>query len=358
MTLKKILLVMLSMMLMLYALPLITVGSTLPGEQGQAAEDGPPGAVLVSSEKEPETPQEENSTLPVTSLLQYDKKTTVTVSIQGQAQTISLHDYLLGVVAAEMPANFPLDALKAQAIAARTYTLYKIKLYEDGMDIPDSHNGAQLCDDPAHCKAYCSLEEKGSVMWGKNVDFYRSKIEAAVEETSGLIAVYEGQPIAAVFHAASAEKTEASVDVWGGDIPYLVSVSSPGGEDSPQYHSTVSMRQDDFAQAVLEQYPDADMTVPPAQWFKASVRSEAGGVIDVAVGGVRVTGAFIRKIAGLNSTNFRVQIEGENLVFTTVGYGHGVGMSQYGARAMALEGSTFDEIIKHYFPGVELLLKS
>lgn len=346
---KKLIFLIAGLMLIVYIMPLATVGFTEKKQDEPVIIHTP----VVKDIQEPDTVMEtakESS--------DYDRQTEITLLENGQVRTINLHDYLVGVVAAEMPASFPEEALKAQALAARTYTLYKMKLYSDGMDIPDSHGGALLCADHTHCKAFIDIEVSGSSLWGSNEEYYIDRITAAVTETKGLIAVYNGQPIAAVFHAASGEFTEAAVDVWGGDIPYLVSVESYGGSDSPDYESEVSMSQQSFSEEVLKSYPSADFSVPPEQWFKASNRSEAGGIIDVAVGGVRVTGNYIRSVAGLNSSNFKVKVEGDNLVFTTVGYGHGVGMSQYGARAMALEGAAYDEIIQHYFPGTELLLKN
>ncbi len=289
----------------------------------------------------------------------YDKTHRITVLVNGTVKEMDLETYLIGVLAAEMPAAFPVEALKAQAVAARTYTLYKETLYgSDAKDAPESHKGALLCGDSTHCKAYCDIEQRGAELWGANQAFYQSKITAAVRDTDGLILVHQGKPIAAVFHAASAEKTEAAVDVWGNPVPYLVSVSSPGGEASSAYHATVELLQSDFAAAFQAAHPEADLSGAASSWFKQIKRSEAGGVISLSVGGVTVEGREIRSLAGLNSTNFTVEAKDTLLVFNTTGYGHGVGMSQYGARALALEGENFESILKHYYTGVDLLLKS
>lgn len=289
----------------------------------------------------------------------YDANHRVTVLIDGTVREMDLDNYLVGVLAAEMPASFPVEALKAQAVAARTYTLYKESLYgQNGEKAPESHQGAVLCGDSSHCKAYCDIDQRGKELWGANQSFYTDKITAAVKNTDGLIMVHDGKPIAAVFHAASAEKTESAVDVWGNHVPYLVSVSSPGGEASSSYHAAVELLQTDFAAAFQAVHPEADLSGAADGWFSQIKRSTAGGVISLSVGGVVVEGREIRSLAGLNSTNFTVSVQDQLLVFTTVGYGHGVGMSQYGARALALEGKTFDEILKHYYTGVDLLLKS
>ena len=356
---KKLLALVAALMVLVCALPMLTVGLEAAGG-GDNVLDLPGEAILVDGGVRParEGVGKAAAAAPEEPIFSFDAKTVVTVRIGGVVETLPLHDYLVGVVAAEMPASFPEEALKAQALAARTYTLYKLTLYEDGMALPAEHAGAQLCDDPAHCKAYCAVPEAASALWGQEAERYRTRIEASVTDTDGLIAVFEGRPIAAVFHAASGPLTEAAVDVWGSATPYLQSVESPGGAESGQYTATVTLSQQAFREAIVQAHPEAVFPDDPAQWFKASRRSEAGGIIDVAVGGVRVSGTAIRQLAGLNSTNFRVQIEGDDLIFTTTGYGHGVGMSQYGARALALTGYSFDRIIKHYFTGVELLLKS
>ena len=241
---------------------------------------------------------------------------------------LALGDYLEGVLAAEMPASFPPEALKAQAVAARTYTLYKLNAYEQGVAIPDIHQGAQLCDDFTHCKAYVNLEENQQTLWGDQAKEYRKAIQEAVESTDGMVVTYEGQAIAAVFHAASSGKTEDALDVWGASHPYLVSVDSPGEEACPNYYGTVSITPQEFAKKFWEKHPEANFNDPPQGWFRASQRSQTGGIIHVLVGGVRVSGSEIRTLLGLNSTNFTLQASDSALVFSTVGYGHGVGMSQ------------------------------
>lgn len=346
MKMKKLLSVVLCMMLFVYALPLLTVGLS-PDQDTDA---------LAPEDTGEEVPTSADETLPEPAS-GWDKAHTVTVCIDGDVETLDFRTYLIGVMAAEMPASFPVEALKAQAVVARTYTLYKQELYgADGM--PESHHGAQLCTDSNHCEAWCDVATQAVALWGDSMDFYLEKIAAAVDETDGLILVYQDQPIAAVFHSASAERTESAVDVWGTEVPYLVSVESPGGEDSPKYEGEVRISQKEFAAALLAQVPEADLSVDASYWFRDSHRSEAGGVIDVLVGGARVKGTLIRQIAGLNSINFHVQAEGDDLIFTTLGSGHGVGMSQYGARAMAHDGANYVEILLHYYSGAQLLKKS
>lgn len=285
----------------------------------------------------------------------YDETTTLRLQTGGTVQELTLRDYLTGVVAAEMPAGFPEEALKAQAVAARTYTLYKMALYSQSGGA-EAHPDADLCDDPTHCEAFARLETQAASLWGDGAEIYRQRVEQAVDSTDGLILIYDDEPIAAVFCAASTPLTESAADVWGSDLPYLVSVESPGGQDCSRYEDTVTISQDAFAAAIRRDWPEADFSRPPAEWFHDSHRSQAGSVLDVLVGGVRLTGSQVRQAAGLNSANFTVRVQGDDLVFSTIGYGHGVGLSQYGARYLALEGRTYDEILGHYYPGTALQL--
>lgn len=286
----------------------------------------------------------------------YDKNTTITLYTQGECREINLREYLTGVLAAEMSAGFPEEALKAQAVAARTYTIYKLHLYE-GTQRPEGHQGADLCDDPGHCEAYADLAVQAADLWGDSAAIYRQRLQDAVDATDGMILVYEEEPIAAVFCAAAGEKTEKAADIWGSDQPYLVSVDSPGGEDCSQYYGEVIVAQTEFVKTIQSKWPETDFSGQPTAWFRDSHRSEAGSVIDVLVGGVRLKGSEVRQALGLNSANFKVKVEGDDLRFTTIGYGHGVGMSQYGARYFALDGHTYDQILYHYYPGTQLQLQ-
>ena len=287
----------------------------------------------------------------------YDETTLVRLCAEGSVRELPLKDYLVGVLAAEMPAGFPEEALKAQAVAARTYTLYKMALYSGQAELPAEHQGADLCDDPGHCEAFVDLTAQAGALWGDSADIYHQRLETAVEDTDGMILVYEEQPIAAVFCAASTEKTESAADIWGSDLPYLQSVDSPGGSDCSRYKGTVTIKQSDFRDAILAMAPEADFSGAPGTWFRDSHRSVAGSVIDVLVGEARLTGSQVRQAAGLNSANFKVKVDGEDLVFTTLGYGHGVGLSQYGARYLAMDGQTYDQILAHYYPGTQLRLE-
>ena len=169
-----------------------------------------------------------------------------------------------------------------------------------------------------------------------------------------MILTYDEAPIAAVFHCVSGPKTESAADVWGEDIPYLQSVVSPGGTQYAGYESAVTLTADEFREKVSQALPKADVSGKPDRWFASSVRSAAGGVKTVKLGGVTIEGTAVRELFGLQSTNFTITTTEDSITFHTIGYGHGVGLSQYGAKYMAEQGSDYTEILAHYYPGTEL----
>lgn len=273
----------------------------------------------------------------------------ITVSVDGEARTMKLEDYVVSVVAGEISPDFPIEAIRAQAVAARTYALYKQQAGR-----PAQHEDADVCDDPSHCAAFVDLKTEAAARWGEQADTAEDVIRQAVEDTAGQVLTYEGEPIVAVFSAAAGQKTERAVDVWGSEIPYLQSVDSPGGEACPKYYDAVVLTADEIRARAAKTLPSADLSGDPSGWFKASERSEAGGIVRMKFGGVEVKGTVMRTLLGLNSTNFTVKIDGNTLTFTTTGYGHGVGLSQWGAKYSAEQGQTYDEILAHYYPGTTL----
>ena len=265
----------------------------------------------------------------------------------GQVETMALDDYLWGVVAAEMPAAFEPEALKAQAVAARTYTDAKMER------TTSKHPEADVCTDVTCCQAYRTKEE-AAASWGDNAQAYTDKIASAVAETDGVAVLYGGKPIQAVFFSSADGRTVDAVEVWGNAVPYLTGVDSPEGEEVPNYHSTVTVPLEEFKTTLLAKYPEADLSGDPAGWFSNTVSNSAGGVSSVDVGGVTVSGQDLRTLFSLRSTSFTVTAGAEGVTFSVTGYGHGVGMSQYGANAMAKEGESYKEILKWYYTGVEV----
>lgn len=278
-----------------------------------------------------------------------DKTRTITVSVDGQVQTMNLEDYVAGVVAAEIPASFPEEALKAQAVAARTFAIYKENLGKD-----EQHPDAVVCDDYTHCAAYVDMNANAEALWGSKASRWKKQIQAAVSATRNEILTYDGDAIAAVFHAASAGETESALDVWNADVPYLVSVSTSGDEACPAFTGSVSFSAEEFRQIMLRKYPKINLTGLPSSWFTKWKRNEAGYVETCTIGGVKVKGTDLRALLHLNSTNFSITTTDHSITFHTVGSGHGVGLSQYGAKNMADSGSKYADILLHYYSGAKV----
>ena len=265
----------------------------------------------------------------------------------GSVTELTMADYLWGVVAAEMPASFHGEALKAQACAARTYTLIRQNAGEK------KHPDADVCTDSHCCQAYITRAD-AQARWGLSAGACTEKITAAVAETDSLGILYDGKPIQALFFSSAAGKTVDAVEVWGNPVDYLKSVDSPEGEEVPNYRSQAVFTAEEVKAAVLAQYPGADLSGPPEAWFGAPVPGVGGGVAELTVGGLTLTGGQVRKLFGLRSASFTVDLAGDSFTFSVVGHGHGVGMSQYGANAMAAQGKGFREILTWYYSGVEV----
>ena len=277
----------------------------------------------------------------------WDARQQVRVQDGQEIETVTLRDYLPGVLAGEMPASFEPEALKAQAVAARTYILYCRQRTNT------AHPEADVCNDAACCKAYVSEEQLRS-QWGDAYAANMEKIQSAVQETDGVYLTYDGEPIQAVFHSSSAGRTEDSGNLWS-EVPYLVSVESPESEQMvPNYVSTVEMSPEEFKSSLLEQAPDADLSGDPAGWITDVQYNATGRVASMDIGGQTLTGGQARTAFGLRAAAFQVQYTGAAFRFTVTGYGHGVGMSQYGANAMAQNGADYREILLHYYTGVQL----
>ncbi len=267
----------------------------------------------------------------------------ITVWIDGSLKKMPMEEYLVGVVAAEMPASYEVEALKAQAVAARTYTQYKKD--HGGCS---AHAGADICCESSHCQAYLTPEEMAE-NWGSDSSLFTQKIVSAVNETAGEMIYYDGQEIQVFFHASSGGRTENSENVYGKALPYLVSVDSEGEESSSHYYGKVTVTRDQFISKMTAFSPsirfDSDALIGNITRF------DSGRVQSIDVGNESFTGREIREIFGLNSANFSVK-EDNGITFTTIGFGHGVGMSQTGANALAQKGADYFEILTHYFTGV------
>jgi stage II sporulation protein D len=272
----------------------------------------------------------------------------------AKAQTVRrmpLQDYLVGVVAAEMPASFGLEALKAQAVAARTYTLRKMSQNQENLTSADAHRGAVICSDPAHCQAWNSREE---LLRKWRVAGYLGNIRmiiAAVEETDGLVMTYNGNLIDAVYHSCCGGMTEDAAEVWGRRIPYLVAVSCGCQRKALELGEMKTWESGELLAALGL----GGMSLPAiASGVQVVARTATARASMVSIYGVTVAAADLRRALSLKSTRLAVVSDTRNVTFTTTGYGHGVGMCQWGAEVLAQAGWTFDAILKHYYFGVEI----
>lgn len=297
----------------------------------------------------PKPPEEEK---PVPEIA---RKITVYNTLLVKIEEMDLDEYIKGVVAAEMPADFALEALKAQAVAARTFAygrmtgVYKAK--------QDAHEGADICTNSAHCQAWMSKKsamEKWSPLfaarnWGK--------IERAVNETSDMIVVYQGSIANTLFHASSPGKTENAEEVWSGvSVPYLRSVESEGEEASKGYITTISLGIDQITEKLLEAYPENEFSEDLLESIRIVDYTTGGRVKTIKVGDITMKGTQFRTLFGLRSACFKLESdEDDQLKITTTGHGHGVGMSQWGADSLAKKGGTYSEILQHYYTGVDII---
>ena len=252
---------------------------------------------------------------------------------------MNLDSYLLGVLLQEMPGDFELEALKAQAVVARTYALMRnLK--------GDKHSAKAVCTDSACCQGYCQVQDYlASGGDAKTVE----KMNKAVQDTKDLVLSYSGELIEATYFSCSGGKTEDAQAVWGSDIPYLQSVDSPGEENATHYTDTMRFTAEKFQQLLGDQ-----LLGQPGTWIKSITYTEGGGVDTIKIGNVTYSGTKIRSLLNLPSTAFVVSAVGDNIIITTKGFGHRVGMSQYGADAMAVSGSSFEEILYYYYNGTQL----
>lgn len=272
----------------------------------------------------------------------------------GKTESVAFEDYVKGVVASEMPSTFEKEALKAQAVAARTYSLSRyLRAKKSGN--PGTHSKAPVCD-TVHCQVYqdeADLKKSKGSKWMKS-DW--KKISAAVDETKGQLLYYDGKLVEqALFHSSSGGKTENCEDVFSASVPYLVSVESPYENEATHKQENTTLSISDFALKMKTAYPKAGYGSVSAGSIKILSHSNGGRVEKMQIGGGTATGKQVREALGLFSANFKISISGNKITFTTTGSGHGVGMSQYGANGMAKAGYSYKEILSHYYSGTVIL---
>lgn len=292
-------------------------------------------AAMVLEEKEAQIPE-------TTAIQQTQPETVALPVLLRRPEAVTREDmdaYLVGVVLAEMPTSFEIEALKAQAVAARTYAR---KAWETG----GKHGDGSVCTDPACCQAYIEPEDylsRGGTQEGLE------KVENAVLQTSGYVLTYGGALIEATYFSCSGGSTESAVAVWGTDYPYLRAVESPGEDKAIHDRDTVTFSAEKFQEAL-----GVSLGGAPAEWFREVTYTDGGGVASMTIGDKSYTGQQLRSALGLRSTAFSMEVQENTIVITTRGYGHRVGMSQYGADAMAVQGKDFREILAHYYQGTDL----
>lgn len=269
----------------------------------------------------------------------------------GEVEEIALRDFIRGAVAAEMPASFHSEALKAQAVAAHTYALHNHLIQQE---IPDpALNGADFSADPQNRIVYMT-EEQARAFYGDSADQSWEKICAAADSVLDYVMEYDNQPIVAAYHAISAGQTEDASNVWTGSAPYLLPAESGGDLLAPDYETGESFAAEELRTLLQAAYPEIALAEDPAAWFGEEDRSGSGYVNMIQVGDQSLHGLDVRQLLGLRSHNFEIAYDGEAFRFQVYGYGHGVGLSQYGADYLARQGYTFDEILNHYYTDVTL----
>ncbi len=273
---------------------------------------------------------------------------------------ISLEEYIQGVVLAEMPGYFEMEALKAQSVAARTFTYKKMI----SANKEKEHEGADICTDSNHCQAYRAPDQVADSTPdanGNNAMTAEEKIKRvkkAVEDTAGIIAVYKGEPIEALYHSCSGGMTENIENVWSGSpVPYLKAVISKGEEAAgTKYKNRETISKSEFISKLKSGYEEFDLDGKDLfDCISEIKRSDSGRILSMKIGNISLSGKELRALLGLNSANISFSEENQNIIIITYGFGHGVGMSQYGAEARAKDGMKFEAILKYYYKGIDLI---
>jgi len=269
----------------------------------------------------------------------------------GEIHLVSVRDYVRGVVAAEMPASFHPEALKAQAVAAHTFALHQ-QMVQQRIPDPDLR-GADFSADPQGRMGFVT-EEVARLIFGYREDEHWQIITDAVDEVLELILKHEGEPIVAAFHAMSAGATEYASNVWVGSAPYLVPAPSQGDLSAPGFETREAFETSLLQRLLHEHHPGIIFEGNPADWLEVTERSSSGYVAAIRVGDTLLRGIDVRRALYLRSHHFEIDFSGSEFTFTVRGYGHGVGLSQRGAEYMARQGATFEEILANYYPGTAL----
>lgn len=281
----------------------------------------------------------------------YDESILMLDTSTGDVLDLSMRDYIIGAVTAEMPASFDEEALKAQAVAVHTYAVRQQQA-ESENPTPELC-GADLSNDSSRYQAYFT-KSQAMEFYGSGYKTAYEKISAATDSVLPYIITYEERPILAAFCSMSSGQTESASNVWGQDVPYLVPADSKADKNAPNYLCEQEFSKSELKEMLESAYPDGDFSGPFKEWIKIEEKSDSGTILKINVGGAEVSGQDIREALSLRSASFDLKWNGDICTFTTKGYGHGVGMSQYGADAMAKAGADWREILLHYYSGAKV----
>ena len=339
---KKILFYIIALFCIVFLIPAIC---TKQNRQGQAEK-----VDNTEIKKQENSKQSEEVNLEETKY-EYSKFGTIRLyhSKTGEVEELPIDEYLHGVVSSEMPASYDIEALKAQAVVARTYTIYQIK------NSKGKHDNADICDNFVCCQAWISKDDRLAKWSEGERDANWQKIINAVDSTKGKVITYNGEVIDAFFHSNSGGITEIASNVWGGqNFPYLKSVETSGEDEYSEYNSEVEITKENLINKIKEKHQEIEINFDDKDAIKILEYTESGRVKTMRFGNVQIAGTELRTILGLKSTNFNFELRDNSVIFFVKGYGHGVGMSQTGANSLAKQGSTYEDIIKHFYNNVEI----
>lgn len=282
-------------------------------------------------------------------IIKGNNKAKVYIRKSKKIKEIDVEEYVVGVVSSEMEVNFEKEALKAQAVAARTY------YYSKRLNYCSEGQGAEICDS-VHCQVYMPKEERLTTWAESERESNWNKIREAVKETEGDVLVYNGELVKyPQFFSTSSGKTENCLDVFSEDVPYLKSIESPGEEIAPKFKSMVNIDKSTFINTITNNYKNTALNYENLRNnIKILSRTEGGAVKEIKLGKVTISGVEFRNLFNINSANFTLNIIENKVTINCTGYGHGVGMSQWGANIMAKEGKNYKDILKHYYSGVNI----
>lgn len=306
-----------------------------PGKEPAAPAESGPAAAAQSAAGTPQPAAQE------TSVVLWD---------EGEKKTLTLpmHEYLVGAVASEMPQSYGDEALKAQTVATRSYCEY---CRAHGTFELEGH--AVLAVNTRRREGYMPPEVRAEV-WGVHAEENTARLEALVGQVENDLLLFDGETADACYYASSAGTTAAAADVWGREVPYLVQVDSHWDEQAPGWRQTLTFTYQQMYDVLAARFVGPDLSGDPSGWFGAAESDSTGYVKTIGVGGAQVSGTDLRTALGLRSACFVLRVQDGVFVVETRGYGHGVGMSQFGASVLAAQGGNYEKILAYYYPGTTL----